>query len=637
MNSFQDKELIIQSFWQRIIIAFIFTIICFTLLLTRLAYLQIVRFRDYMLLANENCISIVPIPPDRGKIIDRNGNVLAHNYSVYTLEIEPSKLDRSLNALISDIKHIIRIDNHDIIRFNRLRNDNRNLESLPIRYHLTDKEVAEFTAVRFLFPGVNVQGRLFRKYPYGKDTAHVVGYIGRLSQKDRLKLEENSEKNKLARTYDPRKNISNYRGTSHIGKTGIEASYEYQLHGITGYQQLETTAGGRLVRNLKRIAPVNGDNLRLSLDINLQQAAQKALDGYRGALVAIEPNSGEILAMASSPTFDPNLFSDGINQQNWDELNNSPDKPLLNRPLRGTYPPASTYKPFMALAGLTTGKRTQKWKFHDPGYFMLGDHRFRNVIRSGQGEIDMYRSIVLSNDTYYYMLAHELGVDTIHNFMQQFGFGSLTGIDLIGEKAGILPSTQWKKRAFKRANDQRWYNGETISLGIGQGYNSFTILQLAHATAILANGGKIFQPHLVKEIIPSLKKSTQLLEHQMIGRIKVNEADLRFIQNALIDVIRLGTAKQAFEGAPYQAAGKTGTAQVFSIAQNEKYQAKKIANHLRDHALLIAYAPSKNPKIALAVILENSGWGAAAASPVARKVLDAYLISRDNQKKTYKP
>lgn len=636
MRTFQDKKWVIKSFRQRSIIAFVFTTICFSFLLIRLTYLQIIRFSDYMLLANENRISVTPITPDRGIIVDRNRKVLAHNYSVYTLEIEPNKIDRQLRTLISDLQQIIHIDNQDILRFNRLHSEHRTLESLPIRYHLTDKEVARFMAIRFMFPGVNVQGRLFRKYPYGKNTAHVIGYIGRLSQNDRLRLEDNSEKNKLAKIYDPKKNIDNYRGTNHIGKTGLEASYEYQLHGITGYQQLEITAGGRLVRNLKKAPPISGDNLRLSLDIELQQVAQKALDGHRGSLVAIDPNNGEILAMVSSPSFDPNLFVDGINQQNWDDLNQSPDKPLLNRSLHGTYPPASTYKPFMALAGLTTGKRTKQWKFHDPGYFMLGTHRFRNVVRSGQGEIDMYRSIVISNDTYYYMLAHDLGVDTIHDFMQQFGFGSPTGVDLIGENPGILPSTHWKKQSFKRFSDRHWYNGETISLGIGQGYNSFTILQLAHATAILANGGKIFRPHLVKEIIPALSKKPYQSEEWIMGKINVSSSHLRFIQNALTDVIRIGTGKHAFEGAPYQAAGKTGTAQVFSIGQNRKYQSDKIATHLKDHSLLIAYAPARFPKIALAVILENSGWGASAASNVARKVLDSYLIPQMNQENALK-
>lgn len=627
MGNFQDTEDIKKTFYQRITAAFIFTIICFILLCIRLIYLEIMHGNNYRMLARDNSILFSPIKPGRGKIVDRNGKILADNYPVYTLEIEPSKIDRPLDILIQDIHHIIPIHAQDISRVQQLYADPEYLDSIPIRYHLTDKEVAQYTAISFLFPGVTIQSRSFRKYPYKHSTAHIIGYIGRLSKNDFLILKKNSEKNKLSNIPDHRKNIENYRGTEYIGKTGLEAKYEYLLHGITGYQQLEINAGGKLIRSVKKKSSVNGDDLYISLDIHLQQVAQKALQGYRGALVAIEPNTGEVLAMVSSPSFDPNLFSHNINQKDWKNLNTSSDKPLLNRPLRGLYPPASTYKPFMALAALATGKRTKEWKFHDPGYFIVGNHRFRNLVRSGQGEIDMHRSIVISNDTYYYILAHDLGVDMIHDFMQQFGFGSLTGIDLIGENPGILPSTQWKKRTFKNKGLRQWYEGDTISLGIGQGYNSFTILQLAHATAILANGGKIFRPHLVKKILPSLSNNKpKLLHYPSIGHINVRDSDLRFIQNALVDVMKTGTGKQAFKNTPYQAAGKTGTAQIFSHDQNSNKQSQNIARHLKDHALCIAYAPNKNPKIALAVILENSGWGATAAAPVARKILDAYLI-----------
>lgn len=400
------------------------------------------------------------------------------------------------------------------------------------------------------------------------------------------------------------------------------------MHGTTGFEEVEVTAGGRPVRTLSRIPATPGNNLKLSLDIGLQQTAEQAFAGRRGALVAIEPATGDVLAFVSAPSFDPNLFVDGIDQQSWDELSNSPDKPLLNRPLRGTYPPGSTYKPFMALAALTLHKRTTNWGFQDPGYFMLGGHKFRNDVPTGQGWIDMYRSIVVSNDTYYYMLAHDLGVNAIAKFMAPWGFGQKTGIDIDNEATGVLPSTQWKQRNYRKPAQQRWYDGETVSLGIGQGYNAFTMLQLAHATATLANDGVVMKPHLVKEIDTPLSKTTQLTVARPSYRVNVNQSDIDFVKRAMVGVIQEGSGRPAFIGAPYQAAGKTGTAQVFTIGQNEKYRAGSVAEHLRDHSLFIAYAPSDKPKIALALIVENAGWGAAVAAPMARRVLDYYLIDR---------
>jgi penicillin-binding protein 2 len=388
------------------------------------------------------------------------------------------------------------------------------------------------------------------------------------------------------------------------------------------------TAGGRPVRTLSRTQATPGNNLVLSLDIGLQQVAEQAFAGRRGALVAIEPSTGDVLAFVSAPSFDPNSFVDGIDQQTWDELNNSPDHPLLNRPLHGTYPPGSTYKPFMALAALTLHKRTPGWGFQDPGSYTFGGHTFRNDVRSGQGWVDMNRAIVVSNDTYFYMLAHDLGVNNIANFMKPWGFGQITGIDIAGEARGILPSTDWKRKAYRKPEQQKWYEGETISLGIGQGYNSFTILQLAHATATLANNGVVMKPHLVRDIENPISKVTRPVVRDPSDKIAVRQQDIDFIKHAMEGVITNGTASKLFIGAPYQAAGKTGTAQVYSL-QGANYKGHAIAEHLRDHALFIAFAPVEQPKIALALIVENGGWGAEAAGPIARRVLDYYLVDRN--------
>lgn len=629
MTEFQDNEQALRHFRFRAWVAVLFVLLCFGLLVTRFAYLQLFHYSKYALQANENRISVAPIVPNRGVIMDRNGVVLARNYSAYTLEITPSQLQAPLADVIDRLSQLVRIDARDRRRFKKLQEDSKNFESLPIRTRLSDEEVARFTVNRFRFPGVAVRARLFRQYPLGATAAHVIGYIGRISQRDQERIDAVSEQNEDAEDYDPRLDANNYKGTDYIGKIGVEQSYETELHGLTGFQQVEVTAGGRPVRTLARTPSVPGNNLKLSIDIGLQQAAEQAFAGKRGALVAIEPKTGDVLAFVSSPSFDPNLFVDGIDQQSWDELNNSPDHPLLNRPLHGTYPPGSTYKPFMALAALTLHKRTPQWGFHDPGFYMLGGHRFRNDVITGQGFIDMYRSIVVSNDTYYYMLAHDLGVDAIHDFMVQFGFGQKTGIDIAGEASGILPSTDWKRKAYRKPAQQKWYEGETVSLGIGQGYNSFTILQLAHALSIIADNGVIMRPHLVKEIENPVSGKIRLTVPNADGRVDVPQSAFDVVRNAMVGVIREGTGRQVFAGAPYQAAGKTGTAQVFTVGQNSKYQAHMVSERMRDHALFTAYAPADNPQIAVALIVENGGWGAATAGPIARRVLDYYLVDRN--------
>ncbi|MGI4815631.1 MAG: penicillin-binding protein 2 [Janthinobacterium lividum] len=629
MTEFKNTERGLRRFRTRVAGAAVFVVVCFGLLGMRLAYLQVVRYPQYALQAEENRISVAPIVPNRGIITDRNGVVLAKNYSAYTLEITPSKLDRPLSQVIDELAEVVPIDARDRRRFQKLLDDSKNFESLPIRTRLTDDDVAHFTAQRFRFPGVEVRARLFRQYPLGMTAAHVIGYIGRISQRDQDRIDQVSDANDDdSANYDPRLDANNYKGTDYIGKIGVEQSYETDLHGVTGFEEVEVTAGGRPVRTLSRTPAKPGNNLVLSLDIGLQEVAEQAFAGKRGALVAIEPSTGDVLAFVSAPSFDPNSFVDGIDQQSWDDLNNSPDHPLLNRPLRGTYPPGSTYKPFMALAALTLHKRTPQWGFQDPGFYMLAGHRFRNDVRNGQGWIDMYRSLVVSNDTYYFMLAHDLGVNNIADFMRPWGFGQKTGIDVQGEALGILPSTDWKRHAYRRPEQQRWYDGETVSLGIGQGYNSFTILQLAHAFATLANDGVVIKPHLVKETEDPVTREVRLTVPSASYRIGVSQQNIDIVKRALIGVVNEGTAKVPFAGAAYQAAAKTGTAQVYTVGQNEKYQERYVAERMRDHALFVAYAPADHPKIALALIVENGGWGAQTAGPIARRVLDYYLVDK---------
>ena len=480
---------------------------------------------------------------------------------------------------------------------------------------MSDEEVARFTAQRYRFPGVEIQARLFRQYPLGQVASHVIGFIGRINQREAEKIDEWDD-------------AANYSGTDYIGKEGLEKSYEKQLHGTTGYEEVEVSAGGRAMRTLSRTPATPGNNLILSIDIELQKVIEQAFGNRRGALVAIEPSTGDILAYVSMPTFDPNLFVEGIDQQNWEELNNSPDKPLVNRPLSGSYPPGSTYKPFMALAALELGKRTPAQAIRDPGFFWFGNHKFRDDKEGGHGYVDMYRSIVQSCDTYYYMLANDLGVDTMHDFMKPFGFGQKTGIDLDNERSGLLPSTEWKRNAYKRPEQKKWYAGETISLGIGQGYNSFTPLQIAHAVANLANNGVVMKPHLVKIIEDGgTHERTQTVPKESY-RIKLKQENIDIVKQAMVGVTKEGTSAAVFRNAGYVSAGKTGTAQVIAIKKNEKYDSKRVAEMHRDHSLYTAFAPADNPKIAVAIIVENGGFGAAAAAPIVRQAFDYYLLGK---------
>jgi len=610
---FRNPQEELERFRNRLTVAGSFVLLAFGVLFVRFVWLQIVQHDYYQTRAEDNRISLVPIVPSRGLIVDRNGEILARNYSAYTLEIVPSKIKGSLEDTIDEIAKLIDVQPKDRKRFKKMMEESRNFESLPIRTRLTE-EVAKFIANRYRFPGVDIKARLFRQYPGGAFASHLLGYIGRVNDADLDKIDDQDED-------------ANYRGTEHFGKTGLEQHYEFQLHGVTGFEKVEVDAGGHAVRTLARTAPIAGNNLTLTLDAKLQAVVEKAFGDRRGALVAIEPSTGGILALVSVPNYDPNLFVDGITPQDWDDLNNSADKPMVNRALNGAYPPGSTFKPYMALAALTYGKRRPEQTIFDPGYFNFGNHTFRDDKKGGHGSVNMYMSIVASCDTYYYMLANDLGIDNISNFMRQFGFGQRTGVDIDGESEGVLPSQEWKKKRFHKPEQQKWYAGETISIGIGQGYNAYTPIQLAQAMATLANNGVMYRPHLVKYVTDTRTGTKTYVEPEPIRTIPLKPEHIDFIKQAMVGVNKEGTGARAFAGAEYVSAGKTGTAQVFSL-KGDKYSEGHIKKELRDHALFIAFAPADQPKIALAVLVENGGFGAQAAAPIARQVFDYYLLGK---------
>ena len=610
----RNTELELLYFEQRIRVMLWVVLMCFALLLARLFYLQVIRHDDLLDQAESNRTAIIPTVPPRGMILDRNGVVLASNYSAYTLEITPNKVD-DLAKTIDELTQIIEIQPRDRRKFKRLMEESKNFDSLPIRTRLSDEEVARFTAQQYRFPGVEVKARLFRQYPFGELASHVVGYIGRINSRDKERLEENDE-------------AGNYRGTQYIGKLGIEQSYEAQLHGTTGVQLVETSAGGRATRRLSNQSATPGQNLVLSIDIRLQQMVEDLFGQRRGALVALDPKSGEVLAFVSKPTFDPNLFVEGIDTESWKALNESIDKPLLNRALRGTYPPGSTYKPFMALGALELGKRKPEQIIVDNGSWVYGGHTFRSHGDGGLGPVNMVRAIALSSNVYFYALANDMGVDAIHDFMQPLGFGQITGIDLPGEVRGILPSTTWKRNTYKKPEQQRWYGGETISLGIGQGYNTFTMLQLAAATAALANGGTQYKPRLLKATQDPVTRQFTNAAAPQATDLGYKSANIDVVRSGLVGVVNEGTAAHVFRGAGYQSAGKTGTAQAVTIGQKERYNAAKLAERQRDHALYMAFAPAEDPKIVVAVVVENAGFGAVSAAPIARRVFDYWLMGQ---------
>ena len=579
-----------------------------SILLLRLLYLQVVSHEHYTTLSEDNRVKLQPLPPNRGLIFDRNGILLAENLPSYRLEITPEQVD-DMGATLGALEDIIEISDTDRSRFEKLLARKPRFEAVPLRFHLNDEEVARFSVNRHRFPGVDITAGLARHYPQGPHAVHALGYVGRIDEKA-LKILDSS----------------NYRGTSHVGKNGIEKTYEELLHGKVGLQQVETTAQGRIIRVLNRTPPVSGSNLYLTIDSHLQKVAEAAFGDYSGSAIAIDPNNGDILAFVSLPTYDPNPFVNGIDYDAYAALRNNDKEPLFNRALRGQYPPGSTVKPFMGLAGLETGITSEHSKTYCPGFYMLPgkDRRYRDWKRTGHGTVDLNTAITQSCDVYFYDLAQSMGIDRIHDYLQHFGFGKAAGIDIQGELPGLLPSKEWKR---SRRN-QPWFPGETIITGIGQGFFLVTPIQLAVATAALANGGRMLQPHIVHA--EQEAESDELLPHhsQVVETITIGEQQhWDMVINAMTDVVHgaRGTARGIGKDSPYMIAGKTGTAQVFGLKQEEKYDAEAIAEKLRDHALFIAFAPIDDPKIAVAVIVENGGGGGSVAAPIARTILDAYL------------
>jgi len=616
VTELKDLARELDRFRLRILAAALFVLLGFGLLTARLVYLQVLRHDELSIRAEANRTSIVPIVPNRGRIVDRHGVVLANNYTAYTLEIMPSKVD-DLEATINGLAELVDIRPSDRRRFKRQLEESKSFESLPIRNRLSETEMARFIAQRFRFPGVDIKARLFRNYPLGETGSHLIGYIGRINQTEKQAMEDWEEEAQ-----------ANYRGTEYIGKLGLEQSYESELHGRTGVEQVETSAGGRAMRRLNSKPSTPGNTLILSIDIKLQALVEQLFGERRGALVAIDPRNGEVLAFVSKPTFDPNLFVDGIDQENWSALNENIDKPLLNRAIRGTYPPGSTFKPFMAMAALNSGKRAASTVIMDNLTYSFGGRTFGSPETDRAGPKDMRAAIVTSSNVYFYSLANEMGVDLIHDQLEPFGLGRKTGIDMEGELTGDLPSTEWKRRRFKKPEQQKWYAGETISLGIGQGYNNFTMLQMATVVSTLSSGGQRFKPRLVHEVEDTVSGEKRSISSQALEPLGLKPDQVAVIRDAMNGVTIAGTSARVFAGAGYQSGGKTGTAQAVGARQNEKYSAARMAEHLRDHSLYIAFAPLDEPRVALAVIVENAGWGSGAAAPIARRVLDYLLMDQ---------
>lgn len=602
----------------RLLVAFILIVIFFSILLARFFYLQVTQHNEFSGQASSNRITLIPTPPVRGEIVDINGVPLAKNYPVFSLEVIPSRIEGKMENVIEALKKYVDITPTDLKRFKKYRESYRKFENIPLKLRLTDEEAARLSVHLREFKGVEVNSRTFREYPYGKLTSHFLGYIGRISDKDKEMLEEEGL-------------TALYRGSTHIGKSGLEKYYEHQLHGVPGYQEVEKDAYGNIVRVLKNIPSKMGQTLRLGMDIRMQQEADRILGDRRGALVAINPQDGTVLAFVSKPSFDPNLFIDGIDSDTWKMLNDDWKKPLINRVTQGLYPPGSTFKPFMGMALLESGKITQSTIVPAPGAWSIpgSRHIFRDSVRSGHGSANLSKAIQVSSDTFFYRLGYEMGIDKASPYLAQFGFGQKTGIDLPSEYTGVLPSREWKAKRFAKSSDptaKEWRAGEMVSVSIGQGYNAYTPLQMAHATASLANNGVVHQPHLVKEILDFGARKITRINPNPERQIPFKADNFEYVKRAMEKVLKPGgTAHRIGGGLAYTMGGKTGTAQVVQIKQGGRYNAAALREQHRDHAWFISFAPLEKPEIAIAVILENGGWGAYAA-PLAREMTDFYML-----------
>jgi penicillin-binding protein 2 len=607
--SLKDHFLESRLIMNRSLSLLVFATILILILFSRLFYLQVVSHEHYTTLSEDNRVKLQPIPPNRGLIFDRNGVILAENLPSYRLEITPEQID-NMGATLDALAKIMDIRESDRTRFSKLLARKPAFEAIPLLFNLSDTDVARFSVNRHSFPGVDITAGLARHYPLGELAVHALGYVGRIDERALKILDE-----------------SNYRGTTHVGKIGVEKTYEKLLHGRVGFQQVETTAQGRVLRVLTRSPPVSGRNLLLTLDTHVQQAAKAAFGDFAGSAVALDPESGDIIAFVSLPTYDPNPFVNGIEFKAYEALQNNNREPLFNRALRGQYPPGSTIKPFIGLAGLELGTTSRHSKNYCPGYYTLpgNSRKYRDWKRTGHGTVNLHDSIVQSCDVYFYDLALSLGIDNMNSYLSHFGFGHASGIDILGELPGLLPSREWKRRRL----DQPWFPGETIITGIGQGFFLTTPVQLAVATAVLANGGRLLQPNIVQGeqaantdvLIPHLPRPQETLTI-------TTQSNWDLVIESMTDVVHgaRGTARAIGKDSPYRIAGKTGTAQVFGLKEEEKYDAATIEEKLRDHALFIAFAPVDAPRIVVAVIVENGGSGGAVAAPIARKILDAYLV-----------
>lgn len=602
----------------RLLVAFILIVIFFSILLARFFYLQVTQHNEFSGQASSNRITLIPTPPVRGEIVDINGVPLAKNYPVFSLEVIPNRIEGKMEDVIEALKKYVDITPTDLKRFKKYRESYRKFENIPLKLRLTDEEAARLSVHLREFKGVEVNSRTFREYPYGKLTSHFLGYIGRISDKDKEMLEEEGL-------------TALYRGSTHIGKSGLEKYYEHQLHGVPGYQEVEKDAYGNIVRVLKNVPSKMGQTLRLGMDIRMQQEADRILGDRRGALVAINPQDGTVLAFVSKPSFDPNLFIDGIDSDTWKMLNDDWKKPLINRVTQGLYPPGSTFKPFMGMALLESGKITQNTIIPAPGAWSIpgSRHIFRDSVRSGHGSANLSKAIQVSSDTFFYRLGYEMGIDEASRYLAQFGFGQKTGIDLPSEYTGVLPSREWKAKRFAKSSDptaKEWRAGEMVSVSIGQGYNAYTPLQMAHATASLANNGVVYQPHLVKEVLDFGARKITRINPNPERQIPFKTDNFEYVKHAMEKVLKPGgTAHRIGGGLAYTMGGKTGTAQVVQIKQGGRYNAAALREQHRDHAWFISFAPLEKPEIAIAVILENGGWGAYAA-PFAREMTDFYML-----------
>lgn len=601
----------------RLMAAFALILLLFAALIARFVYLQVAKHEEFVAKAATNRISLIPTPPIRGEITDVNGVVLAHNYPAYSLEVIPNELEMKVEELVAALRPYAEVSEGDLRRFRRFRAESRSYERIPLKLKLSTEEAARLAAVLFRFKGVEVNARTFREYPYGELTTHILGYIGRISDRDMQKLEE-----------EARSEL--YRGSTHIGKMGLENFYERQLHGLPGYREVEKDAQGNIVRTLKSVPPTSGQTLRLSLDIRMQQKASDLLGNRRGALVAIDPQTGGILALVSKPAYDANLFIDGIDSDTWKSLNEDWQRPLINRVTQGLYPPGSTFKPFMGMAALQSGHITMDTVLPSPGAWSIpgSSHLFRDSVRRGHGSANLSKAIQVSSDTFFYRLGYEMGIEKAQPYLAQFGFGRPTGIDLPNEYKGILPSPEWKARRFANAGEaaRRWKAADMVTISIGQGYNTYTPLQLAHATAALANDGVMYRPHLVKELLDHQNQTRTLVEPRPSAALPFKREYFEYVKHSMERVLRPGgTAWRLGSGLRYSMGGKTGTAQVVQIKQGATYNAAALAEQHRDHAWFIAFAPVDKPQIAIAVLLENGGWGATAA-PIARQLSDFYLL-----------